>query len=608
MRVRQNSDASDLHRAPSTGAALSCGGDKATQKADIDLALRLTHDVQGLRMGKIKTSPYDVADDLATPEDCAAYLDACIEESEGDAPFIAKALGDIARAKGMTQVAQAPSWPNEPLDGPRCVAGVSSRCYTSCCHATVNALSRRPRRIALIQPPNRTMNDRPLNLAIFDAGLLKAPFFLALAPLLAPEVRCVYWSCRPLMRAYARSAGIPILPAGTVARATTDIDDDSLLEAIGSKDLAIHGRRGLARQRRLYAAIEHFLDAQAIDALLVWNGSNRRLSMAIHAARQRGLPVIHTEHGYFPGTMQVDLDGVNAASSLARLIRTGFARRPPDPTLDARLDKMIAALRGDVPTRAARNPVPPRFLDRRDARWMHTLLYRLRPLGLGMPLLPSYTDPALPPDGFVFYPLQVVHDSQLLLHSPVWGNDHGRVIAAVRDRLAAMSPPRSLVVKFHPHENRIAQIRLDALRRRFPDVTFVRQRTATELIRRAAVVVTINSSVGFEALALDKPLVVLGQAFYGVPALTEVAVDERELRDALHRALTRPVPTAERRAVLRACLADHFAAGSYWDHSEASLSAVAERIRALLADHPRPRRWGALFPSPSRSNTVADAA
>lgn len=36
----------------------------------------------------------------------AAYLDACIEESEGDAAFIAKALGGIARAQGMSKVAR----------------------------------------------------------------------------------------------------------------------------------------------------------------------------------------------------------------------------------------------------------------------------------------------------------------------------------------------------------------------------------------------------------------------------------------------------------------------------------------------------------------------
>ena len=56
-------------------------------------------------MSKTVTSPHDVAEHLRTPEDMAAYLEAAIEEANGDAAFIAKALGDIARAKGMSQIA-----------------------------------------------------------------------------------------------------------------------------------------------------------------------------------------------------------------------------------------------------------------------------------------------------------------------------------------------------------------------------------------------------------------------------------------------------------------------------------------------------------------------
>lgn len=56
-------------------------------------------------MGKTTTTRYDVAEHLRTPEEMAAYLEAFFEEANGDAAFIAKALGDIARAKGMTQVA-----------------------------------------------------------------------------------------------------------------------------------------------------------------------------------------------------------------------------------------------------------------------------------------------------------------------------------------------------------------------------------------------------------------------------------------------------------------------------------------------------------------------
>ncbi len=52
---------------------------------------------------------------MRTPEEMAAYLEACFEEADGDAAFIAKALGDIARAKGMAQVAQAAGLPRETV-------------------------------------------------------------------------------------------------------------------------------------------------------------------------------------------------------------------------------------------------------------------------------------------------------------------------------------------------------------------------------------------------------------------------------------------------------------------------------------------------------------
>ncbi|MBF8262268.1 MAG: putative addiction module antidote protein [candidate division NC10 bacterium] len=66
-------------------------------------------------MSKTATTRYDVAEHLRTPEEMAAYLEACLEEADGDAAFIAKALGDIARAKGMAQVAQDAGLSRESL-------------------------------------------------------------------------------------------------------------------------------------------------------------------------------------------------------------------------------------------------------------------------------------------------------------------------------------------------------------------------------------------------------------------------------------------------------------------------------------------------------------
>ena len=65
--------------------------------------------------GKTKTIVYDVAEQLRTPEEMAAYLDAWFEEAPDDAAGIARALGDFARARGMAQVARDAGLSRESL-------------------------------------------------------------------------------------------------------------------------------------------------------------------------------------------------------------------------------------------------------------------------------------------------------------------------------------------------------------------------------------------------------------------------------------------------------------------------------------------------------------
>jgi probable addiction module antidote protein len=62
-----------------------------------------------------KLRDYDVAKHLRTPEEMAAYLEAAIEDSDGDAAFIAMALGDIARAKGMAELSRETGLGRESL-------------------------------------------------------------------------------------------------------------------------------------------------------------------------------------------------------------------------------------------------------------------------------------------------------------------------------------------------------------------------------------------------------------------------------------------------------------------------------------------------------------
>ncbi|MBZ0097354.1 MAG: putative addiction module antidote protein [Sulfuricella sp.] len=66
-------------------------------------------------MGTIKLRKWDSAEHLKSDEDMALYLEACLEEAGDDAAFIAKALGTIARAKGMSQLARETGLGRESL-------------------------------------------------------------------------------------------------------------------------------------------------------------------------------------------------------------------------------------------------------------------------------------------------------------------------------------------------------------------------------------------------------------------------------------------------------------------------------------------------------------
>lgn len=57
-------------------------------------------------MNTLKLRKWDSAEHLKTDEDMVLYLEACMEEAGDDAAFIAAALGNIARAKGMSQLAK----------------------------------------------------------------------------------------------------------------------------------------------------------------------------------------------------------------------------------------------------------------------------------------------------------------------------------------------------------------------------------------------------------------------------------------------------------------------------------------------------------------------
>ena len=61
----------------------------------------------------LETKPFDVADYLETPDDVALYLEEAFKD--GDQQLIVKALGDVARSRGMTEIARQTGLGRESL-------------------------------------------------------------------------------------------------------------------------------------------------------------------------------------------------------------------------------------------------------------------------------------------------------------------------------------------------------------------------------------------------------------------------------------------------------------------------------------------------------------
>jgi capsular polysaccharide export protein len=124
---------------------------------------------------------------------------------------------------------------------------------------------------------------------------------------------------------------------------------------------------------------------------------------------------------------------------------------------------------------------------------------------------------------FVF-PLQLEGDSQIRHHSL-----HGRmapVIEQVLASFAAHAPSDALlVVKEHPLDNALKNWR--SIVRRFamqvgvrPRVVYIAGGNLEALLGNNSGVVTVNSTAGFLALSLGRPVIALGRALYDMPELT----------------------------------------------------------------------------------------
>jgi capsular polysaccharide export protein len=338
----------------------------------------------------------------------------------------------------------------------------------------------------------------------------------------------------------------------------------------------------VARTQTRGAYVAAYIQAESPNAFVLWNGADH-VSRAISAlATKHGIPVVYMENGYFPNTLQVDSTGVNASSSLCELSFeqiTAATSQTPDYLLPPVPAQPVLPLA--LPDRVRhwlRKTLDPRYYQQFPEELGNTWSARRKALQAKAAVQP---DQVHLPEQFVFLPLQVHDDTQVLLNCKHFNTVEAFFKVAHASIRRTFGPTYPIVVKEHPED--LGRYSYDAIRQAYPDVIWLRNFNIDELMRKTSCVVVINSSVGLQSIKLHKPTVIFGESFYTRP---EIAFPVRNIEqaDAAMAAAKQGVDEAMRQRIdlfIGQLQAHHFVSGTWKQVTPDCQSRLAARIWLL---------------------------
>lgn len=405
-------------------------------------------------------------------------------------------------------------------------------------------------------------------------------FFRELYPFLMQRgIEPIFFTLNPKVRSIMKSLDVQCFPR------TLDIKEIALPGDFADKFMnpALKIRYSdkeqqlISRVKKTYSALLDFIEHEKIDALFVWNGTAPEESTAAALASDHEIPILFGENGYLPNTIQIDPQGINNAASIKQHIYKGLENLHIDPQTHSELHQRINLLHSGAKWITRKPKVKAKLVSRIAAELRNFSLDKIRrSLGInkGIP------DVATLPKDYIFLPFQVEGDSQLTIHSPLVGANMERFLEVCHSTVQAVMPEYKLVVKLHP-EN-LKRIDYSPLTKKYPDVVILKGGSVCELIEKSQAVITINSTVGFEALTYYKPVITLGNCIYNVPGVVHHAENLEQLPALIKAALTQPVARARIDDLLYYLYANYFGHGSWKNHTPQSYQAVADKIASLL--------------------------
>jgi len=289
------------------------------------------------------------------------------------------------------------------------------------------------------------------------------------------------------------------------------------------------------RVRLYFARYYAFFAAIPEKYFAVWNGYYLPDKALVLAGQCWGKTPIYFENGLLPDTTTVDVKGVNFANSMPR-------------------DRS--------------------FYDVLELPESYDKYARLKPRA---PVKSVRFEKIALPKRYIFVPFQVETDTQIIVYGG-WIRNMRQLFQEIANALQSVDEDVAFVFKEHPssHEEYPDLHQLQNQR-----LIFANGNDTEELITQSEAVITVNSTVGIEALLFGKKVITLGQAFFTIDGLVQHGGSSAQLMDCL-AGLPAWQPDAQLVEKFLWYLRERYLVkGSWRSPTEQHYQGLAEKIREL---------------------------
>ena len=368
-----------------------------------------------------------------------------------------------------------------------------------------------------------------------------------------------YWSTKPringIFKGLASASGkiggfkyVGLWPNGP------QVPDVEMAQAVGSAT-----KRSKSPLKRWFLQMQsnwahHVFRRDDRVVFMVWNGIKGHRFLLAEAAKHLGQSVVYLEEAPLPGRLTIDFQGVNYGCSLPRDVafyRTWADQTNADLTSWRKLGQGIVARKAVVRTDVGQ------------------------------------IDADLSGENFIFVPLQVPGDSQITVYGD-WIESVDAMIDHLKTASEALPDGWHLRIKEHPSSrisfgDKLSRCASDKFRVDNASNTFAQ-------VAASGGVLNVNSSVGLQSFYFDKPVIVLGHAFYGFDDLTIKAHSPEHLGELLSKPDTLSFNAEARDAFMSYLDQEYFplendvVEGRFTIQSAVARDQRRDRILAMLKD------------------------